>query len=431
MGKRTTDETGKTKIENKRGNGEGTEPKWNEERKVWQCQVTLGKNANGKLHRPIITGKTRTECRENRDAALASYRGGSYIKAKKDTFNDYLQQWLDAKKVKLQPTTWISYDYLAKTHLKPEFGETPLQQLSRKTIQETISQKSQKLRPSSVSKLHMIINNVCALAVHDKVITENPCQKIELPKVTEAKINVLSEEEMTELMTACWGIHKKPMRLYHIVFLDLRVGMRRGEILGLSWDNINFATNEITVEKQWIMVNGKPAWSTNPDGTKTAAGNRTIPAPEDAMTELQRIRDEHPNDIYVFQAQNGLPRRPDHIRRDFKQKCRDIGLDDTRFHDLRHNYGTALAAAGIHQRIIESMLGHTDYRSSRRYIHATKKTQQEAASVIGEAMKNVKNSGSKPVAKSPQKQRKKPRGENPRSRDFTLVGHAGFEPATS
>lgn len=399
MGKRTTDDAGKTIITNKRGNGEGTEPKYNEKRKVWEVQVTLGRNDKGKLHRPVISAPTRTECREKRDAALAAYRGGAFVKSSKDTFGNYLRQWLEAKKVGLQPGSLSALKYAAK-HLV-ELEKIPLQKLSRQMVQNVISQKSQKLRPKYIRDVYRIIKNVCELAITDKKILESPCKKIVVPKVSEIKINILSEEEMIEIMKALFGT-----RLYDVVFLELRTGFRRGEILGLSWDCVNFQTGEITINKSWIMVNDKPSWSQTATGTKTEAGERTIPVPEDALLELQQIRTERPNDVYVFQARNGLPMRPDNFRKKFKEKCREIGLDETRFHDLRHNYGTTLAAAGIHQKLIEAMLGHKDYRSSRRYIHATKKTQQDAALAIGEAMQNVKAFGCKPVANKEKKPRK-------------------------
>lgn len=405
MGKRTVDESGKITVTNKRGNGEGTEPKWNEKRKVYECQATLGRTPEGKLYRPVFTAPTRTECREKRDAAVAAYRGGNYIKSKKDTFDSYLQQWLDAKKPPiLQPTTWGKYEYLSRVHISPEIGKTPLQKLSRNIIQSAISQKSQKLAPATVREIHMIIKNVCALAVEDKIVAENPCKKIEMPKIVPPPINILSTEEMTKIMTACFG--KNGTQIYDVVFLELRTGQRRGEILGLMWSDINFETNEISINKSWIMINGKPGWSKTATGTKTEAGNRVITAPADAMAELQRRRAERPNDVYVFQAKNGLPLNPNVFRQHFKKRCDTAGLKDTRFHDLRHNVGTMLAAAGIHQRLIEAMLGHKDYRSSRRYIHATKTSQQQVANVIGEALKGVK-AGCKPVAKKRPKTKKK------------------------
>ena len=108
------------------------------------------------------------------------------------------------------------------------------------------------------------------------------------------------------------------------------------------------------------------------------------------MDELQRCRVLQPDDVYLFQNKNGTPHNPNNFLRDFKIDAVKADVDKFPFHSLRHNYGTQLAALNTHTRLIEAQLGHCDYRSARRYIHATEKGQHETAEKIGQAMKDLK-----------------------------------------
>lgn len=255
--------------------------------------------------------------------------------------------------------------------------------MTRQNIKKLINDSA--LSPKSLAEIHMIIKNILNLAVEDNVLKKNVCSKIELPVIKEKEIVISTDDQTNAILAECFGT-----RIYDIVLLELATGMRRSEILGLTWDDIDFVNNTININKTWIVVNGVPQWSDTATGTKTKAGRRIIAVPEEAMNELQRRSILRPDDVYVFQNKNGTPHNPNKFLRDFKKHAANAGVDKFPFHSLRHNYGTQLAALNTHTRLIEAQLGHSDYRTSRRYIHATEKGQHEAAEKIGQAMKHLK-----------------------------------------
>jgi len=365
----------------KRGNGEGSISQ--RPNGLWQGQVSLGKDDNGKTKRATFYGKTRRDVSEKIKTALNEQQNGEFIEKKSTTFDYCAQLWLDGKRTSLQTNTINKYCSLYDNHIKKILGNIKIQELTRKDIQKLITASS--LSPKSLAEIHMIIKNILILAVEDNLIKKNVCSKIELPVITEKEITILTDEQTTAILAECFGT-----RIYDIVLLELATGMRRSEILGLTWDDIDFKNNKININKSWIVVNGIPQWSTTASGTKTKAGKRLIAVPEEAMDELAQRRVLQPDDVYVFQNKNGTPHNPNNFLRDFKTHAVKAGVDKFPFHSLRHNYGTQLAALNTHTRLIEAQLGHSDYRSSRRYIHATEKGQHEAAEKIGQVLRNIK-----------------------------------------
>jgi len=365
----------------KRGNGEGSISQ--RPNGLWQGQISLDKDENGKTKRITLYGKTRREVSEKIQLALADQQKGEFIEKKTTTFDYYATLWIENQRTSLQPNTINKYKSLFDNHIKKVIGHIKIQELTRQNIQTLINNST--LSPKSLAEIHMIIKNVLNLAVEDNVIKKNVCSKIELPFIKEKEITILTDEQTSGILTECFGT-----RIYDIVLLELATGMRRGEILGLTWDDIDFVNNTININKTWIVVNGVPQWSNTATGTKTKAGKRIIAVPEEAMEELQQRHVLQPDDVYVFQNKNGTPHNPNNFLRDFKIHAVKAGVDKFPFHSLRHNYGTQLASLNTHTRLIEAQLGHSDYRSSRRYIHATEKGQHEAAEKIGQVMKNLK-----------------------------------------
>lgn len=365
----------------KRGNGEGSVSQ--RPNGTWQGQISLGRDENGKIKRATFYGKTRREVADKIKDALAEQHKGEFIEKNTVCFKHYLDLWLENKKTSLHGNTISKYESLSKNHIEKVLGSIELQKLTRQDIQKLFNES--KLSPKSLAEIHMIIKNVVELAIEDGVIRKNVCSKIELPVIKEKEITILTPEQTSAILTESYGT-----RIYDVVLLELTTGLRRGEALGLTWDDIDFKNYTIDINKSWIVINGKPQWSDTATGTKTKAGNRIIAVPEETINELQRRKDTHDDDTYVFQDKNGNPYNPNNFLRDFKKHAVAAGVTDFSFHDLRHNYGTQLAALNTHTRLIEAQLGHKDYRSSRRYIHATEKGQHEAAKKIGQALKDIK-----------------------------------------
>lgn len=268
---------------------------------------------------------------------------------------------------------------MSRIHIKPALGDYEVQKLTRNDIQNFITAKSEVRSPETIASIHMVLKNVLEVAVNDKKIPCNPCSKIELPKIIEPKIRILTEEEMTAILTATFGT-----KIYDVVFLEHSSGLRRGRILGLAWDDVDFDNITININKQWIVVNCVPQWSDV--NTKTPSSNRLVSVPRETISELESKREREPNSRYLFQSLDGKLPDPNNFRHSFKRYVTKAGktinasrlkenpnaelidLKSITFHDLRHNYATQLVALNVHTRLIQAQLGHSDERSTHRYL---------------------------------------------------------------
>ena len=405
----------------KRANGEGSVNKRKDGR--WQASITLGRNEQGKPKRVTYYGHTRKEVSEKLKAALADQQKGTYIPPNQDELSVYVDAWLAAKKVSVSRNTYNKYENMARIHIKPVLGDYEVQKITRNDIQNFITAKSEVRSPETIASIHMVLKNILEVAVSDQKISRNPCTKIELPKIIEPPIRILTEEEMTAILTATFDT-----KVYDVVFLEYSTGLRRGEILGLNWDDIDFDNNTISVNKQWIVINGVAQWSDVK--TKTKSSTRLVAVPPETITELEAKRKREPKTKYLFQSANGTLFDPNNFRRDFKtfanrganqineERLKEnpeaelVDLSTVTFHDLRHNYATQLVALNIHTRLIQAQLGHSDERSTHRYTHATDQGQREAAEKIGQTLTAIKSGCCQVAVKTP-KMQKKASKENP------------------
>lgn len=384
----------------KRGNGEGSISKRSDGR--WQGQISLGRDVlTGKIKRPTFYGKTRKEVADKIKLALADYHKGVFIEKKNITFQKYLLQWLQTKKIAISSNTYAKYETLSRNHLIPALGDIELQKITRIDIQDFIAQKSISLSPKTIAELHMIIRNVIDMAVEDNIIIRNICNKIQLPTIKEPNIKILSEEEIGIVLRGCTGTY-----IYDPVFLTYSTGLRRGEALGLTYKDIDFKNSTININKSWVSIKGIPKWSDTATGTKTKSGKRVVAVPQAAMTMLRQRRIDHPDDTYVFQNKNGLPLNPNNYTRDLKKYIKkevdlvnqhrlaenpksplvEISISP---HSLRHNFATKLVALNVHDRLIQEQLGHRDLRATRRYTHAVLEDQQKAISLLDQHLSSV------------------------------------------
>lgn len=376
----------------KRGNGEGSISQRPDGR--WQGQISLGRDINtGKLLRRTVYGKTRKEVAEKIKTLLADQQKGALIENTKTTFGEKLKYWLyQKKKISLSAGTWHVYETYSRVHLLPVFGDIEIQKITKPMVQSFITAKTETLAPASIKKLHLILQQIFEDAIEENLIIRNPASKVELPQIKERAIIPLSEKEMGAILTACHGT-----RLYPIVFVEYGTGLRRSEILALTWDNIDFKNNTLSINKTYVMINSKPILQHD---TKTQASKLPIAVPVEIISylkELPRTCD------YVFPQQDGQPMNPNRFRRDFKLKVAQAikllqkenpeynGMNGVRFHDLRHNYASQLVALNIHQRLIQAQMRHSDSRTTNRYSHTTLSGQQEVAATLNTAITVIKN----------------------------------------
>lgn len=252
------------------------------------------------------------------------------------------------------------------------------------------------LAVSTVLHHHRLISSMLSTAVKWQLIFSNPCSRVVLPKNKHKEAVYLDEEQAADLLAA---LDKESMQHQVIVKLLLFTGMRRGELCGLEWKDVDFDNVVIFVRRSSLYLPGKGVFE---DETKNATSERCMKVSADVVTMLkawraeqskQRLRmgDQWQDSDRLFTAWNGAPIRPDVITAWFHKFVTKNGLPPIHIHSLRHTNATLLIAAGTNLTTVAARLGHANSTTtSKIYAHAIKSADQAAAEVLQDILHPVK-----------------------------------------
>lgn len=405
-----------------RGNGEGTVYQRKDGR--WIAQVTTDINpTTGKPKRRTFTGKTRSEVVKRMNEALADLEKGTYIEPTTITLERWLTDWLEGRKPHIATNTWSAYETMIRIHIIPTIGKIKLKDLKTRDIQKLLNDKlvngkinrkgtnskdtqqsnnnNQKgLSPRSIKYIYSTLNASLRQAVKERVIPFNPAEHCELPRLERKEMSVLKMEELAVFLKTAQQISP-----YYVAFyLDISTGMRRGELLGLTWDKINFQERTIEIKQQVINgLDNTPIIT----GLKTSKSRRTVKIDIDTASILkfhQKKQENHkkmiglyhekdnPTGLYhnnnlVFCTDDGRPINPRTFTKHFSWVLKKAGLSGTRLHDLRHLHATIALENGADLKTVSSNLGHSTIKTTGdTYAHVTEKMKDSVAEKVGLAL---------------------------------------------
>lgn len=360
----------------------------------WYFVVDVGK-VNGKRKQKWSKGFDK---KKQAEEALAEFlqqlNSGQYIDVKDSTVSDFLNKWLhDYVEIKLAPRTQIRYKEIINNYIIPEFGHMKLRDLRPIHIQDYYSKLIKKLSPSTVLYHHRVIHKALEQAVKWQYLAHNPADNVEPPTPDKNEFKVLSAEQLDKLLHY---LKQQNHVLYIPVFLAIMTGMRRGEICGLQWQNVNFDNGTIQVKRQLQRINGELVLRE----TKTAGSRRPISLDDFSVAVLKEHRKKQKENRIFFGSEyhienlnfvctwpDGRLIDPDYISHAFPKVLKELDLPQVRFHDLRHTSATMLLEAGIHPKIVSERLGHTDIRITlNTYSHALPDMQKEAAEKLAKKL---------------------------------------------
>ena len=293
-------------------------------------------------------------------------------------FTDYLMQWLEKKKNKVELITWEGYNSQVRCHIYPYFKAKKLKLSEIKPIHiATFYENEFKsgrtdgkggLSLRSIKILSFIIKQVLDEAVFCELILRNPALKVPLPKKEEkdSKSIFLDVKKANELLKLF-----RNHRLQSLIYTTLYYGLRRSEVLGLKWDAVDFKNN--TLEIKHTVV--KHTTIVAKDKTKTAAGKRKyalLPEIKEVLLNLKKeaqnnkklFGKEYENTGYIFVWPDGKPYRPDYITHEFQKVLTKNNFPKMRFHDLRHSCASILYDKGWELKDIQTWLGHADIETT-------------------------------------------------------------------
>lgn len=371
----------------------------------WEARYTVGHDpGTGKQVQRSITGKTQKEVAQKLKAATAAIDAGTYTTPSKMTVGEWLDTWADTYLGGVKPRTIEAYRCQIKNHIKPALGAVQLEALNAHTIQnfyngmESVKEGKKSLSPKSIKNIHGILHKALQQAVAIGYIRFNPSDACTLPRVVRKELKPLDEDATRRFMEAIKG-HR-----YETVFLvTLFTGMREGEILGLTWDCVDFDRGSIIINKQLQKTtDGGSTYYLVP--TKNGRGRIIAPAPyvmdllraqrrKQAAWRLQAGPAWLDHDGLVFTNEMGDHLYHHTIYQNYKRVVASIGLPDARFHDLRHSYAVAAIRSGDDIKTVQGNLGHaTASFTLDVYGHVTDQMKQASAARMENYIKSVSNS---------------------------------------
>lgn len=317
--------------------------------------------------RKFFYGKTKYEA----NVKLEEYEKNleeEYIFNNSMTYNAWLDLWLESKTDTISKNTMQSYKSLFSKHIRPELGNYRLCTINTPLLKTFInSLKKSGLSSRSLIYIITLLKSSLRQAVIDDFLLKNPADKIIKPKlIPTKKVIALNKAETVKLLS----VIKEP-KYYNLFSLALRTGLRRSEILGLRWTDIDFDNNTLSVEQTVLKINNVAVISPS---VKNKSSHRTITIDDKAIqllkhqmklvlaNKLKSSHDYYDHDL-IFPNENGLPSKPDTISKKARyfQKLAELPKEFT-FHTLRHTHATLLLKAGINFKVIQARLGHSSYQ---------------------------------------------------------------------
>ena len=275
-------------------------------------------------------------------------------------------------------STLDDYSSYLRVHLAPFFGDLPLEKIRRADIENFVAEKlADGLSPKSVRNYLGLLHSLFAYAEKQEWTRGNPCKLVEKPGDEEGDgdIHFLAEEELEALLRAVPDTRLGP--LDRVLYLTAAMtGLRQGELLGLRWRDIDWGASRVRVRQSYVRGEfGRP---------KSKRSSRSVPLADRVAAELDRyFRDSafQADDHLVFgNPLTGKPLARRAVLKRFKQNLARARVREVRFHDLRHTFGTRMAAAGVPLRTLQEWMGHRDFKTTLIYADY-QPSEQEAALV--------------------------------------------------
>jgi integrase len=331
-------------------------------RRIRQSTGTVNQKLAGQ-----IEAKRRTELVE-----------GKYFdkgQGDKRTFKDMADKYMTEYAIEKAPKS-MSRDETSLNHLIPAFGNKYLSQITPAMIARyKVVRRAQGASASSINKELAFSKHAYNITLKDwEWVTDNPFIKIPMEKVNNGRLRYLTYEEYENLINACdsW--------LKPIVITAVNTGMRKGNVMGLTWQQIDLARGMILLEH-------------------TKNGERQgIPMNEnvkEVFQELSQVRYIHGS--FVFTYPDGSQVKETAIQRHFKRACKKAGIEDFRFHDLRHTFASWLVQSGVDLYSVQRLLGHKEFKMTQRYAHLAPENLKNAISVLNDTFRT--QSGSRDASK--------------------------------
>lgn len=341
-----------------------------------------------------LTGKRRRKVfydkkKKNVESAMIKYKAdiesGDFNEPTKLLFEKYMEQWLNVycKDNKLSQTTIDGYNNYVKKHINPYLGKYLIGKILPIHIQDFYNKESEKkYSGTTILQIHRILHKAFKEAMRNKLINNNPCDMVDAPKPSEFTPAVYDDKDFIKLLNIVKGTYDEL-----IIILAGMIGLRRSEIFGLKWDNVDFNKKTISIN-QVLVVTSEGLIEKE---TKNKSSKRSIAIPDNVIPILKyhhalqsenklKTGDKYCNDNWVCCSKNGEKINGSSYSRRFGELLNDYGLKKIRFHDLRHFNATMMLKYGVDVKVAAQRLGHsTPAITQKIYQHVLDSMDEKAA----------------------------------------------------
>ncbi|HBF15287.1 MAG TPA: hypothetical protein DDW30_06350 [Clostridiales bacterium] len=312
------------------------------------------------------------------------------------TFGEFCVEYKRVKQKMLSPTSWELYEKILSKYYIPMFGNLPINEIRPIHVQRVIDffsspigrtdGKGHLLAPPTIRRYLTVLQSVMTLAYKQEYIETNPAdtRRLEIPKIVTPEVEAFSDEEIKSILSA---LDEEPLNVRALIATALFTGARRGEIVGLKWDDVDFKEKQIFIRRTIIKLKDMPAIEKLP---KTVSSIREIAIPEllcSILSEYKKMQDDKIALLgekwfcgnYVFTEFDGHVMNPQTPTKQFDHFLKRHGIRHLKFHGLRHSSATLLLSHGTDIKTVSKRLGHTSIDTTNIYVHALKKTDKAAA----------------------------------------------------
>lgn len=366
----------------KRGSGEGSVYQRNDGR--WVAVVSIGYEG-GKRRRKSFYANTRREVVAKKTAALRALQQGEPLADDSVTVGAFLARWLnESAKPTLRPRSFFSYEMIVRRHLTPVLGHTKLTKLRPDAVQSYMNVKLESgLSARSVQYHHAVLRRALNQAMRWGITVRNVATLVSPPRVRRPEVRPLTPDQARSFLDAAKGD-----LLEHVYAVALALGLRQGEVLALSWNDVDLDVGTLTVRRTLQRYGG----AYHLDEPKTERSRRTIGLPGQLVKVLNDRRRRQLEDQVktgsawsgnewelIFTNEIGEPLYGGAVTRRFQALLKASGLPRQKFHDLRHACASFMLAQNVPMRVVMEILGHSQIHVTMdTYSHVMPELQRDA-----------------------------------------------------
>ena len=368
--------------------------------KTWSYVVDVGRDDAGKRRQKWKGGfRTKRDAQRALSEALGKVDDGSWFDAERKTLAEYLDEWLRLVSPRLRPTTSASYAETMHGWVVPRIGHLGLTAVSPMVLMDLYAQLTDSgrrdgrggLSSSSVTYCHRILKHALSDAVKWGLLQRNPADLVSPPRVVTPEMQVWTSAEVRRFLE-----HVADDRLYAMWLLLVMTGMRRGEVLGLRWKDVDLVVGRIAIRQTLLEV----GYETHFGEPKTKRSRRSVSIDPTTVAALADHRERQlaerlptleeaidPAFDLVFTQIDGRPLQPQNVSQAFGNTIRRAKLPQIRLHDLRHTSATLGLLAGVSIKAISARVGHSSsWFTADRYVHVDHAVARDAAERIAQVV---------------------------------------------